>query len=66
MNIQLNGESREVTDSINVATLLAELDMSNRPVAVEVNLELVTKAEHESCVLQDGDRVEIVTLVGGG
>ena len=66
MNIQLNGEPRELTASISVAALLAELDMSNRPVAVEVNRELVTKAEHESCLLQDGDCVEIVTLVGGG
>ena len=66
MNIQLNGELREVADSINVAALLAELGMSDRPVAVEVNRELVTKAEHESCQLHEGDQVEIVTLVGGG
>lgn len=66
MKIQLNGEPHELARPMSVAALLTELGMSQRPVAVEVNLELVTRAEHESCQLQDGDRVEIVTLVGGG
>lgn len=66
MSIQLNGELREMAEPISVAALLVELDMSNRPVAVEVNRELIIKAEHESCQLKDGDSVEIVTLVGGG
>ncbi|MGD9127698.1 MAG: sulfur carrier protein ThiS [Planctomycetia bacterium] len=51
---------------MTVAALLAELNMADRPVAVEVNRELVTRAEHESCPLNEGDIVEIVTLVGGG
>jgi sulfur carrier protein len=35
-------------------------------VAVEVNLEVVPRAEHRDTILNDGDRVEVVTLVGGG
>jgi sulfur carrier protein len=66
MNIQLNGQPRELPESITVAALLADLNMADRPVAVEVNRELVTRAEHESCPLNEGDIVEIVTLVGGG
>ena len=66
MKIQLNGEPRELAEKINVTTLLVELNLVDRPVAVEVNRELVTRAEHASCWLNDGDVVEVVTLVGGG
>jgi len=66
MNIIFNGEPREVADGITVAELLAELNMTPRFVAVEVNLELAPRVGHAAHVLRDGDRVEVVTLVGGG
>ncbi len=66
MNIIFNGEPREVADHVTVAGLLAELDLKPRFVAVEVNLELTPRDEHARHVLHDGDRVEVVTLVGGG
>ena len=46
---------------VDMCILHPAFGMSN-----EVNLELVPKAQHEQHVLADGDRVEIVTLVGGG
>ena len=46
--------------------LLAELGLPLGHVAVEVNLELVPRARHAEQILAEGDRVEIVTLVGGG
>jgi sulfur carrier protein len=58
MNIQVNGEGREIAAGSTVAT--------QPHVAVEVNLEVVPRAEHGEAVLRDGDRVEVVTLVGGG
>jgi sulfur carrier protein len=66
MNIHLNGEPREVGEGITVAELLADLKLAGKPVAVEVNLELVTKARHAESRLNAGDRVEVVSLVGGG
>jgi len=42
------------------------LGVAQPHVAVEVNLEVVPRAEHGEAVLRDGDRVEVVTLVGGG
>jgi thiamine biosynthesis protein ThiS len=66
MQIQLNGEDRLVTDGISVAGLLEELKLAGKPVAVEVNLDLVTKAQHTARRLSPGDRVEVVSLVGGG
>ncbi len=66
MIIQLNGENREVREAITVSDLLSELKLAGKPVAVEVNRELVTRAEHAECRLASDDRVEVVSLVGGG
>ena len=66
MQISINGEPRTVAAEITVADLLKELGMQSKYVAVERNLELVPRATHDECLLADGDRLEIVTLVGGG
>jgi len=66
MNIQVNGDPRQLADGATVAALLAELGMTEKPVAVEVNRHLVPKRDHEGRVLSEGDQVEVVTLVGGG
>lgn len=66
MQILVNGESRAVSDSATLADLLADLGVQSRHVAVEVNLELVPRADHAEHQLHEGDRLEVVTLVGGG
>jgi thiamine biosynthesis protein ThiS len=66
VRIMVNGEERNVADGTTVGALLAELNVRTKAVAVERNLQIVPKAEHASCRLCDGDRLEIVTLVGGG
>jgi sulfur carrier protein len=64
--IQVNGTPREVPDGTTISTLLGELELAARHVAVEVNLELVPRARHAEHRLRDADRLEVVTLVGGG
>jgi sulfur carrier protein len=66
MNIQVNGQGREIAAGSTVASLLSELGVTQPHVAVEVNLEVVPRAQHRDAILSDGDRVEVVTLVGGG
>jgi thiamine biosynthesis protein ThiS len=66
MRIYFNGEPRDVGDRTTVAELLQQLELEPRYVAVEVNLELVPRARHAAHVLQAEDRLEVVTLVGGG
>ncbi len=66
MHITVNDESREVADGTTVAGLLVELRLSGKPVAVEVNLDLVPRQRHAEHRLAEGDRLEVVTLVGGG
>ena len=66
MEITINSQPREVADNTTVATLLEELEMQPRFLAVERNREIVPLKQHAECRLDDGDQLEIVTLVGGG
>ena len=66
MQITLNGQSHEVAETTTVSELLVQLGVQTRHVAVEVNLEIMPQPEHPSYVLQEGDQLEVVTLVGGG
>lgn len=66
MNILFNGESRSVREAITIAELLEELTLDPRRVAVEVNLELAPRDRHSETTLNEGDQLEVVTLVGGG
>jgi sulfur carrier protein len=66
MQISVNGELRELPDGATVASLIEAIGLDPRQLAVERNLELVPRAQHAATALADGDRVEVVTLVGGG
>jgi sulfur carrier protein len=66
MQVIVNGQSRPIEPNTSVAGLLEQLNLGGKPVAVEVNLDLVPKQHHANRLLAEGDRLEIVTLVGGG
>jgi sulfur carrier protein len=66
LNILVNGTPREVPEGTTISALLSELELASRHVAVEVNLELVPRTRHAEHCLRDADRLEVVTLVGGG
>jgi sulfur carrier protein len=66
MQIWFNGEARETADEITVAEFLRELQLPPQRVAVELNQEIVPRTQHAERRLAPGDRLEIVTLVGGG
>jgi sulfur carrier protein len=66
MTIQVNGSPREVPAGTSITALLEELGVKQPHVAVELNLEVVPRAQHTSTALREGDRLEVVTLVGGG
>jgi sulfur carrier protein len=66
MKVTLNGTEREVAAGTTVLALLEQSGVDRRRCAVEVNLEVVPKGRHGERVLAPGDRVEVVTMVGGG
>lgn len=64
--VTVNGEAHELDDGTTVAALVARFNLAPPRVAVEVNEDLVPRRNYETTALKDGDRVEIVTFVGGG
>ena len=64
--VQFNGQPRAFSVGTTVAGMIAQLGLQGRPVAVEVNHAVVPRRLHDERVLEDGDRIELVTLVGGG
>ncbi len=66
MQIQLNGETKEVAKDTTLAGLVAELGLEGSRYAIEVNEELVPRSEHARHALREGDRVEVVQAIGGG
>lgn len=66
MEILLNGAPRPIPPGHTLAGLVAELDLSDRRIAVEINEEIVPRSRYEERVLAAGDRVEVISAVGGG
>jgi sulfur carrier protein len=66
VKIHLNGEVRDVADGETLESLVAELGLDRTVIAVELNREVVGRGTYAGRRLGAGDRVEIVTLVGGG
>jgi thiamine biosynthesis protein ThiS len=66
MQVSINGEMRQLVDGCTVKQMLEELQIQATRVAVELNLEIVPKADFAERTLQDGDKIEVVHFVGGG
>ena len=66
MQVHVNGITMDIPDGRTVDGLLEQLDRPAGPCAVERNGELVPWRERSEAILMDGDRIEVVTLTGGG
>jgi len=66
MNITLNGNNREIAQRVTVREFLEDLKLKPETVAVEVNLAIVSKNEYDTRRLDEGDKIEIISFVGGG
>ena len=66
MFVVINGENRQITAPITVTTLLLELGLDVRKIALEHNLEIVPRSSYDKTLVSDGDRLEIVHFIGGG
>lgn len=66
MTIRVNGADTTVPETISLTELLSRFEVSPLRVAIEVNEQLVRRKDFDAARLKEGDRVELVTLVGGG
>ena len=66
IQIEVNGAAQTVPHGTTVAQLVESLGLRPEVVAVERNAQLVRRSERDTLALCAGDRIELVTLVGGG
>lgn len=66
LQILVNGEPHAAASTTTVADLLGQLGIRSDRVAVEINLEIVDRNSFESRILKEGDRVEVISFIGGG
>lgn len=66
MNIILNGTTQTVADQCTISDLIGQLGLTDKRLAVEVNLDIIPRSEHNHHQLQENDKVEVVHAIGGG
>ena len=66
MQIIVNGKKYKIKEKQNILMLLKKLGFKMSKVAVEINQDLIQRETYKSVTLKKGDKVEIVTFLGGG
>jgi sulfur carrier protein len=66
ITLQVNGEPYSCSALIKLPELLIQLGLNPRLLAVEYNGAILHRQYWAETQLQNGDRLEIVTIVGGG
>ncbi len=66
INVQINGEIHNLANSLTLVELLESIGMNPRLVAVEYNGDILHRQHWTATTIQNGDTLEVVTIVGGG
>lgn len=66
IEVQINGQRREVAAGKSIVDLLADLGLHPRTVVVEHNREILDRAHFATTEVRAGDTLELVHFVGGG
>ena len=64
--VQINGVNKEQYDGKTLEEMIAEEGYEKSRIAIEINEEIIPKTRYGDVILQDADRVEVVSFVGGG
>ena len=66
MNILLNNKPETIFDGSTIKKLLEQKNVQSKYFAVEINKKIIPKSNHDSYIIKDGDKIEIITAIGGG
>ena len=66
IKIKINGKITKVKDEIKLSSLLKDLKIPIKKVAIELNQEIINKTILNKIYLKKNDRIEIVHFIGGG
>ena len=64
--ITVNGKEVTLTGALCVADYLEQNNYQIKRIAVEMNGDILPKYSYSDTMLKDGDRLEVVSFVGGG
>ena len=62
----INVNGKETENCKNLSVLLENSGFRRDRIAVEINGEIIKKSDYDKTVLNDGDKIEVVSLEGGG
>ena len=65
VKVILNGKHKRL-ESNKLSDLISISNLENKRFAIEINNEIVPKSQHDSFLITNQDRIEIVEAVGGG
>ena len=66
MNIFINGKVSEVKKNINIQDILRMNNISDENIVVEINRTIISKIYWDDTKIEENDKIEIITAVGGG
>ena len=66
MNIFINGKVSEVKKNINIQDILRMNNISDENIVVEINTTIISKMYWDDTKIEENDKIEIITAVGGG
>lgn len=66
MNLQVNGQPREMPDDASLQELLDALDVAAVGTAVALNSEIISRGRYADTLLEEGDDIQVVHIVAGG
>lgn len=66
IELKINGENRQIPKDTSAEQLVEILDLVGKRIAIEVNQEILPRSQYAAHLFKPGDRVEVVTAIGGG
>ena len=66
MKVSINGETKELTNELNLSELLRHFSLPQQRIAIELNKKVVRKKDWENIKITEGDKLEVIHFVGGG
>lgn len=66
MNIFFNGKEIDIKENLTLSDFINEKKLNVKTIVCELNLEIVKKEDYNKTFLKEGDKLEIITIMGGG
>lgn len=66
MKVTVNGKEKEFEEGLTLTEMIKALDLDITGMIVEKNLEVMSRSEYDDIIVNDGDNIELIRLVGGG